>query len=238
MKKPEVILDVDGVMADFVKKYLETFTHLTGITYRPKDIDQWDIAEALKVDKQIVRQADSIVMTSNWCRELELLEGAKENVPKLRAIADVHVVTSPFRGRFWAGERIEWLIEELGFDHHDITNTHKKHKVHGDFIVDDKASTLVKWRAQPYNAKGQALLWSTFFNRNDADSSYVRISSWPELLAIVGAWCEELKPCLAGEAHVYSVSVVDVELMICARCGDRATVKQVARAHKSQGTTH
>ena len=184
--KPEVILDVDGVQADFVKKYLETIAQVTGKQFRPEDIDQWDIAVALGLSAAEIAEVDRLVMTPEWCRSLEMCEGAQEYVPQLRAVADVHVVTSPFRGRFWPGERSEWLIDLLGFDHHDITHSHRKHRIDADFIVDDKAKTCVLWKQ--HHPHGTAVLWHTYFNRNDHDSGFVRVEGWQQLIALVSAW--------------------------------------------------
>lgn len=46
-KRQRVLLDVDGVLADFVGGYLKLLKHYTGIDATPEQIDQFDIGAAL-----------------------------------------------------------------------------------------------------------------------------------------------------------------------------------------------
>ena len=47
MRKPRVLVDVDGVLADFLTPAFKIIEKLTGRLYRPEEIKQWDIFETI-----------------------------------------------------------------------------------------------------------------------------------------------------------------------------------------------
>lgn len=181
--KPTILLDIDGVTANFVRPVLDAVTALTGKTYTDDDVTEWDMYKALGVSPEVGKAADEVIKTKGFCRSLRLYDGAREGVEELRRFADVYAVTAPFDSDYWMREREQWLVAELGFSRYDIVPTHAKHMVAGDVLIDDKTSTLVKWQEQPHTL-GAGILFSQPWNKADAWGGH-RAVSWAHLVAIV-----------------------------------------------------
>lgn len=174
--RPKVLLDIDGVVLDFVSPVLRLINDRTGGDFVESDVTGWDIYQALGVDKEVARLVDAAIMQPGFCANLEPYEGAVKGLIMLRELADVYPVTAPFAGPNWIGER-EVALTALGFDRRDIVFTHNKSLVTGDFIVDDKASTLVSW--QIAHPDGVPILMSRPWNAAErAGTPGLAVSTW------------------------------------------------------------
>jgi len=174
-----VLLDVDGVLADFVGSYLR---HVNAIhaarvptCYQASDVTQWDIDAALSISKDVAERASANMGQPGECLAIKPYASALGGVRMLREIADVRIVTSPFSSATWTHERERWLALQFGIAPTEVSHTRDKTIVAGDALIDDKTSTLVAWqRAFP---SGVAILWDQPWNQRDAWSG-VRTSSW------------------------------------------------------------
>lgn len=162
MRKPIILLDVDGVVADFAGPFLAKANEITGMSVSPADIRQWDILTAFP-DQQ---HGDILEHTykPGFCTALPTLPGAVEGVRRLREIGDVYALTSPWTSETWCWERTRWLRDRLDFDKHDVLHVpgNRKHLVRGDVLIDDKLETVVEWTRS--NPEGLALLWDAPYN--------------------------------------------------------------------------
>lgn len=183
MIRPVVLLDIDGVVANFVEGCLPIIRMITGRTYQHDDVTQWQIEKALGLDTEETAELYRNICQEGWCAHLRPYEGAKEGVAALRAFADVVPVTSHFfTSKHWVSERDEWIVEHLGIPKTDIVHTHAKYRVLGDVLVDDKTSHLDKWSA--HHAMGHGVLFLRNYNKNDGwlGSS---AADWPSLVSTI-----------------------------------------------------
>jgi 5'(3')-deoxyribonucleotidase len=164
--KPIVFLDVDGVLADFVGGYLKLLAEHTGLIVDREAIDQFDIGAALGLTgEQSSRMKRAIGSAPGFARELGIYPGAVEGVRLLEQVADVYIATSPWNSNpTWTHDREWWLKEHFGIPHAKVTHTSQKHLLRGDFLIDDKTETLMKFIA--VNKSG-AIQWETPHNRRD-----------------------------------------------------------------------
>jgi 5'(3')-deoxyribonucleotidase len=182
MMKPVVLLDVDGVLSDFVGgvvRAAKTYGHapITPIT-------TWDVFSHF--DPPIGRVMKSLdVKGQGFCRDLEPLPGAIEAVRHLRKISDVYAVTTPWDSLYWVHERTRWLHEHFGLPFAKQVHTAAKHLVSGDVFVDDKPSNVTAWIE---NQEGDCFLWGTDQNRGQLE--HFRTTNWD---AVVYA-AENYKP--------------------------------------------
>lgn len=181
MSRPVILLDIDGVVCDFVAPVLAEVNRLMGSTRTADDVTGWDIYTSLGASAAVGEQVNNLIRTEGFCRSLKAYEGAREGVDALREFADVHPVTAPFNGPHWIREREAWLIE-FGFDRKDIVYTDAKYLICGDAIIDDKTSTLVRWGERQ---RGCPVLFSRPWNLADAYEG--RASNWPSLVGILKA---------------------------------------------------
>jgi len=179
----EILLDIDGVAANFIEGCRPEAERLTGRSVHHDDVDQFMIEAALGLDAEQTKALYAQVMQEGWCRSLPAYEYAKECVAEISKRADVVPVTSHYLdSKTWVWERDEWIVEHLGIPKTNVIHTHRKFQVDGDVLIDDKPSHLrMWWDRRP--AK-RAVLFERRYNVRD-DWCGLRASSWPALLALL-----------------------------------------------------
>jgi 5'(3')-deoxyribonucleotidase len=183
-KRKRVLLDVDGVLADFCSVAVSIVNRVCGTSFTSHDVTEFDICGSLGVSKEDAAKVKrEIGSYSGLASTLAVYPGAREGVAKLRTIADVVIVTSPWNSNpTWTFDREQWLLRHFGIPHRDVIHTGAKHCVVGDVLVDDKTSTCDEWRlAHPH---GVAVQWSTLHNRRDLWDG-PSTCDWDHLIEIV-----------------------------------------------------
>jgi 5'(3')-deoxyribonucleotidase len=166
---PSVLLDVDGVCADFVEATREAL----GGTWSLSDVTTWDFSSIVGFDPQA---AGRVWRAYGFCAGIPLTPGAYEGVRALMQIADVTFCTSPMAGsRYWMYERAAWLARH--FPPAEVIFAHDKSKVHGDYLIDDRPKHLRAWRW------GKAICWDAPDNRIYWWGQ--RVHDWDELVSYI-----------------------------------------------------
>src|SRR5258706_15787548 len=117
MAKPLVYLDCDGVLANFVRGWLDSVEELTGFRFEDGEVVTWNPEESPFFERvaddvgkrraDLAKEVWNEVGRIGWCRSLPAFEGAREAVERLREVADVECATAPFHSsRYWPHERI------------------------------------------------------------------------------------------------------------------------------------
>ena len=181
-----ILLDIDGVCADFITPCLAAIKTYTGQEYTADAIDDWDIMKALCIPGTDAGAIYKSMQVPGLCLNIPVYEGAVAGVKRLRELGEVWAVTSPFGGSHWMHERDQWLIEKLGFNKDDILHvrSNTKHGITGDFLIEDKTSTLVKWCA--HHPKGQGILFRRSYNERDGWEG-TSANTWDGIVAAVEA---------------------------------------------------
>jgi len=143
-RKYIILLDVDGVVADFVGKVRST---VAAVGHHDLLVDRFDFTSKLQDDApDIYKHYRTESAAANWCSSIERYRGAVAFVKALRKLGDVVAVTSPLSHcPTWAYERKEWLVERLGFKSDDIVSIKRKDLVVGDFMIDDHYGNIEAW---------------------------------------------------------------------------------------------
>lgn len=180
-EKPIVLLDVDGVLADFETKFLEIARFLTGKQI-VRDPTYWNMEDQCRLSDEESREVWNHVLQIDFARQLDPYPIAVEAVLELAEDVDVYFVTAPMnRHPTWAHDRALWLRDHFGDLGSNVISTHHKDRVCGHVFVDDKPKHIRSWsRAHP---EGQAFLWSRPYNSED---DVPRIKSWRELRGVMG----------------------------------------------------
>jgi len=194
--KPEVLLDIDGVAANFIEGCRPAAESIIGRTVHHDEIDQFMIERALGMDEAQTAELYKHVMTEGWCRSLPAYEGAKEAVNYIRQFADVIPVTAHFfDSKHWVHERDLWIVEHLGIPMTDIVHTHRKFQIDGDILIDDKISHIRSWIGR--RPTKRAVLFQRKYNQNEVlerTSNITMINGWATLvvyLCSVYGWPEQ-----------------------------------------------
>lgn len=163
---PEVLLDIDGVAANFIEGCRPAAERIVGRTFHHDDIDQWLIEKALGMDDVQTQELYQHIIEEGWCRALPAYEHAAESISKIREYATIVPLTAHFHdSKTWAWERDEWIFAHLGISKTDVIHTHRKFQVDGDVLIDDKPSHLRTWRAR--RPSRCAILFQRTYNKGD-----------------------------------------------------------------------
>lgn len=182
MEMKRVLLDVDGVLADFVAGYLDLVAEVTGKRFTHQQVTEFNIGTALGFTAEQSAAIAAGVVTG-FASNLAPLPGAIDAVKRLREIAEVYIVTSPWnKCDTWMSERERWLRTHFDFPHSHVLHGSAKHLVRGDVLVDDKTETIVKWQAA--NPGSTAILWECPWNKHDAWAG-VLTNDWDRLIRLV-----------------------------------------------------
>lgn len=180
--KKTLLLDADGVILNFTAACSRLIADVTGVT----DLvhDQWDVCADPRVaphKKTVYKRLGE----RGFCAGIEPYPGARKALARLREMADVHVVTSPWHSsRHWVYERTESLKKHFGFEPHEITHTSAKQRVFGHVLVDDKPENVQAWaQAHPL---GRVVLWDQLYNRDAAvPAGGIRANNWGDVIAFL-----------------------------------------------------
>ena len=182
MNRPVVLVDVDGVLADFQTAAFKEIDRIgIKLTIDEYNLSQrmWDFCAHPKLEAHRAEIQQSW-KRAGFCAEIKPYAGARDGIKMLREVADVYACTAHMRGNpTWVHERDEWLIEHFAFDHKHLIHTHAKYRVHGDMLIDDKPSNVEKWMARHPHAF--AILWSQPYNIDATMRGALRTESWHQV---------------------------------------------------------
>ncbi len=148
---PRVLLDVDGVLADFHTPCLALINEYGGTNHKLEDFDDWNIFDALKTPPEVKSRVYKTMKRTGWCSNIGIYPGAKEGVELLLQHTNLYIVTSPMDGPTWTSERDSWLKRHFDIDSEHVIHTSAKYVCAGDMLIDDKISrtgrhtTSVDW---------------------------------------------------------------------------------------------
>jgi 5'(3')-deoxyribonucleotidase len=175
-----VLCDVDGILADFVAAAIAMIERRFAIHYTPEQVDMWDFA-SLPGFQAIKDEFWEMTQGVGFASSIPVFPGAVEGIERLRTIADVEFLTSPMHGsKTWVHERNEWLERYFDAHHKDVMHVHRKERVPGRVLIDDKIEHIANWESAHPNGLG--LLWDRPYNRGTA---HTVVSDWETVYNVV-----------------------------------------------------
>lgn len=142
-----VLLDCDGVLADFHSSCLAVINDLLGTSHSLADIVEWNIFDSLRISRDDRARIYDVMHRDEWCGDIAVYPGAREGVALLRRYFDVYVVTSPMKGPTWCSEREKWLGRNFGLPRSRVVHTSSKEICVGVALIDDKDDNLGVWHS-------------------------------------------------------------------------------------------
>lgn len=178
-----ILLDVDGVIVDFVRSYVLAL-HAVGLPVVPLDWTptRWDIAEELHLNDHDRENVDRALAVPGVAASMAALPGAVAGVKALASFADVYFVTAPFpASRTWQYERAIWLTKVFGDElGGKVISTHQKHTIPARLLVDDKEQNCREWE-KVNSAFGAAIHWLPYTTSSLA-SGLFSLGDWDYLI--------------------------------------------------------
>lgn len=176
MKRKRLILDVDGVVADFTGELLRT----VGSSLTVEDVKVWQVFDLLTEGQ--VEVGEEALATPEWWQNQPVLPGALLAVEHLASQYEIFWTTSPWWSCVgWETARRNWLRNHFDADPRHVVITSYKGIIGGDAIVDDKPSNVETWLT--YNPDKPGILFGAPYNRRGYNSFAVeRLEGWPAIL--------------------------------------------------------
>lgn len=172
MKRKRILLDCDGILADFCTACFNLIEQHTGVKHTHDEVTQFDLFAALGRSnlKPLMKELSA---QSGWCLGFPIYTGAQNFVRELEQIGEVVIVTSPMTTPFWVYEREIWLNQHFSIPKQRIVSTEGKHYVDGDVFIDDSDVHCVKWSAE--HPSSLTILWDAPYNRHfNVDGTTIR----------------------------------------------------------------
>lgn len=172
MQKPRVLLDVDGVLANFLTPALDILNKLSGLDHKAEELQEWDVFTLYP--REYEQAFYEGCNQPGFCNALPLYPGAHELVTGLQAISDLYIVTSPMHHNLtWTGERERWLLKHFSIPSSKIVHTSAKYLCVGDVLIDDRPANIEAWEKE-HGPKGVGLLWDASYNAVSSVGTRVR----------------------------------------------------------------
>lgn len=181
MHRPTVGVDVDGVLADLLTPAFALLSERFGLDLTIDHMTTWALDELLP-EALRVPFWKTLGAVGYLHDRLQPYPGAVEGFARLRAAADVYVVTSYLRhAPTWVHERDAWLERHFGVDRRHIVHTGAKHMVRLDALIDDRPENIHAW--QDAFPQGDGILWAQPYNT--VHRARHRTADWDAALGII-----------------------------------------------------
>ena len=158
-----VLVDCDGVVADFLSATIDHIKNKHGIVINYNDVTDWNVFDSLKISG-LRHSLKHAVENDNFCMNIKPYEDMVSYVKSISAHHNVYIVTAPFFAKNWMDQRVEWIKKHLNIDMNKIIFAEHKSIIQGDIIIDDKLDNVLDWKT--FNKNGDAILWSQPYNIN------------------------------------------------------------------------
>ncbi len=167
------LLDSDGPLTRFYERIRQLRAHDPGWAPRSYNLfEGLDLAE--------VERLKLAIKSPGFVLSIEATEGAREAVRRLREIAPVRVVTTPWPGApYWEDERRLALAEHYEIAPHDVVFVEDKSVIPGRALLEDHVENAHSWARRQGRP---AILWDMFHNRGPEAEGLPRVRGWAEAL--------------------------------------------------------
>jgi 5'-nucleotidase len=138
-----ILIDLDNVAADLMKKWLWTYNTKYGDNLKPSDIRHWDADIFAK--KCTAKEYYALIDETSFFADLEVIPNSIEVTKRLIENGNVlyFVTATPFNNKTAAYDKNMWVnryFPHIGEKH--VIQTHKKYMVKGELLFDDSPTQL------------------------------------------------------------------------------------------------
>lgn len=167
-----IAIDMDGVIADVERSYLEWYERDYGVAY-PKAAMSGLMENEAMPDGAIYK----FLTTPGFFRSLPVMEGAVEALKELAEDHDLYIVSAAMEFPLSLYEKHQWLAEHFPFiSWKNIIFCGDKSVIATDYLIDDHCKNLDF-------CKGKPLMFTAFHNVNH--NHHTRVNSWKEIPALI-----------------------------------------------------
>lgn len=168
MKRLQIILDSDGVLAEPIKKVLILYNKEYKDNLKYEDITDWDLCKFQKEGSDICKY----FRDKNFFRDLPVIFEAQIYVKKL--IDDGHdVIIATASHKNGVIDKFDWFEEYFPFvKYENIIPISRKDLLLGDVMLDDGGHNLLTSKCK------YPVVFDSPWNRNKELDKFIRVTSW------------------------------------------------------------
>jgi len=186
-RRPRIALDMDGVMADTLKKYLQAYNQAFGEHLTLADIEGHELEDAVPPARAAAARA--LLLAPGFFRDVEVMPGCQEVVRELSQRYEVFVASAAMDVPTSFDDKFAWLREHFPF----IPPSHivfcgDKSVLDVDYLIDDAPRHFPSFRGTP-------VLFSAPLNAGE--TRYLRVSGWGDVRRLLLGG-ETASPSVAG----------------------------------------
>lgn len=184
-EKARLVIDVDGVIYNFVDAFMKLYAYHQGVVPEGFKWTDWN-------DMNTLPNQD--VVDHLWKRELDLFSYGKpypDSIEALNALDGAYdVVLATATPHIHIPHRSRWFKKYAPFIHrkNQMIFLADKSMVVGDLLVEDHLPHIKKW--QEVNGNYTAFCIDRPWNKEDPPWKYTRVPSLRYIAEILGVWYE------------------------------------------------
>jgi 5'(3')-deoxyribonucleotidase len=144
-----VVVDIDGVLADFVGAICAFLNSRQGkYKYTVEDFTDYEICNCLKKGDRL--HFDMAPFNPNFVYNIRRYDGAQDFIRELSKFFDIILITAPWKGPYHTQARQEWVESFLSpkwaknIDFQWVTADERVY-MPGDLLIEDNLVTALKW---------------------------------------------------------------------------------------------
>lgn len=186
----DICLDVDGVLFPLYEKTL-TYLKNKGIPLDESHLSHgWDFDNAFTPKQR--KAVYGLWESKNFTYNSDPYPWAHSLVKTCKELGNLTIVTSSWLTPTWVGDRQRWLKDQFGISHKDVIFAHRKERVIGDLLIDDKPKNIEKWMDYYAISDRVALIFdhvtNGYFKYPHRLVGEEYKNDWPKLRKMVGVW--------------------------------------------------
>jgi 5'(3')-deoxyribonucleotidase len=180
MKKLTILCDMDGIITDLLKKWLNRYNDDHGDDLTVADLKEPDIHKAVKPG--VGTDMYDYIKEPGFFDDLEPIPGAIKTLTALGMEGhNVFIATAHADNPQCASAKIRWAQEHLGFSRKQVILIHAKHLLRGDVFIDDTPKKITAYKEAWPDSKVLTIAYP--YNEDVAGVADLRAKDWskPEL---------------------------------------------------------
>ncbi len=143
VKKP-ILVDVDGVVGDWVGAVLDYINNKNGTSFVNEDV--WDDLRISHAE-YFTPDVDAYIRSPGFCNKIKVIPGSQEAIEGLRAAGQtIMFLTSPYdNASTWCHDRFAWIKKHFDLPRHNVIYAKDKRYVNGRTLIDDHQQNCYDW---------------------------------------------------------------------------------------------
>ncbi|WP_029902145.1 5'-nucleotidase [Prevotella sp. 10(H)] len=170
--KQQLLVDMDGVLADVYAQFLRMEYEELGIKRSLKDLEGI-------LEMEVFANAEKYVRSKGFFRTAPVIEGSIEGLRYLNDKYNVLIVSSATEFPDSLSEKLYWLNEHYPFiTWQQMIFCGKKDSVKGDIMIDDHPKNLDYF-------DGKTIMFTQPHNAKMDNGKHIRANNWQEVINLL-----------------------------------------------------